>query len=654
MTSVTKHYNETIPGPMMEEDRCLRFLESHHPGLVSRFLEKREKGRKGILNKLADSVLRENIDSHYVQAHTVKKKNGLILIDGEPGPWAGILRNLSTLLLEEHQPYKLVSKPGYAILFPIKKESAFHLVETGTPLWMDEGGIREISSAAELVYWLFRKEDYKNRDTFIEELNNGTVNLTLAHTFHEEWKQHIQREAEQIGVTNSLDYVDRKRSTGLSPSLFFEQMVVEGHHLHPGAKTKLGLSYDNVVRYSPEFHQTFPIRFVAVKSSVLASTDQTFEDYFFDIAQNARRELEDLGHSSETYAIMPVHPWQYEYEIPVIYKQEIDAGSVVLLPETRLPAEATSSFRTVAPKRKGAPVLKLAVNSQMTSTVRSISPQTALNSAVFSSMIEEILREESQLHTFVPLNEWAGAAYQSSDSWKSRNLTMLVREAVDEKVEEDELAIAGMSLYAESPVSGKTILQEVVDQFASTEKLSQAEASRQFFEDYVEKVLPGYLTLMVKYGVALEGHLQNSVPVFKKGRLSRFFFRDWGGARIYTDRLRKRGLQPKFAADSVSVTNERSDMHNKLYYTVFQNHLGEMIRQLVSYSGLKEASFWQVVKSVCDDVLNQLSQQKDIASQVEEDREFLYQATVMHKSLTKMRLTDSQGYGYNEVPNPLA
>jgi D-ornithine---citrate ligase len=654
MTSVTKHYNESLPGPMLEENRCIRFLESQHPGLVSRFLEKREEGRKGILNKLADSVLRENIGGHYVEAHTVEKKNGVILLDGQPGPWAGILRNLSTLLFQEHQHYKFVRIHTYGILFPIKKESAFQLVETDTPLWVDESEIRELSSAAELVYWLFSKEDYKNRDAFIEELNNGTVNLTLAYAFHEEWKQNIQREAEQIGVKNCLDYVNQKRTTGLSPSLFFEQMVVEGHHLHPGAKTKLGLSYDNVFRYSPEFHQPFPIRLVAVRRNDVVSTDQTFEDCFIDISQKARRELEALGYSAETYTILPVHPWQYEYEIVNIYKEEIEAGAVVLLPDTRLPAEATSSFRTVAPKRENAPVLKLAVNSQMTSTVRSISPQTAMNSAVFSSMIEEILREETQLSSFVPLNEWAGAAFQSSDSLKSRNLTMLVREAVDEKVGEDELAIAGMSLYAESPVSGKTILQEVVDQFASAESLSKTEACRQFFKDYVEKVLPGYLTLMVKYGVALEGHLQNSVPVFRKGRLSQFFFRDWGGARIYTDRLRNQGLQPNFAADSVSVTNQLSDMHNKLYYTVFQNHFGEMIRQLVSYSGIKESSFWGIVKSVCEAVLNELSQQIDIANQVEEDCMFLYQPTVMHKSLTKMRLTDSRGYGYNEVPNPLS
>lgn len=644
----------TIPGPEKEEARCLKFLKSHHPEKAAHFSENCTYGRKGILSKLADSVLRENIDGIYETADVIEKHEEGLFINGNPFLWPGKYKSLATIPFKDDYKYKLVHKDGYGVLFPIKKESAFQLVETDPPLWIDDGEFREISSAAELVYWLFRIEDYKNRDRFIEELNNGTVNLTLAYVFHEEWKKNIQREAQQHGVSNSYDYVQQKRKADFSPSLFFEQMVLEGHHLHPGAKTKLGLSYDDVLRYSPEFHQTFPVRFAAVKRDSLSVTEKTFENYFSPVAEEARKELEDLGYESEGYGILPIHPWQFKNELPLIYKKEVDEGTVVLLQETRMAAEATSSFRTVAPKLEGTPVLKLAVNSQMTSTVRSISPQTALNSTVFTSMVASIMQKETQLASFAPLNEWAGAAFQSSDVLKSRNLTMLVRESIDKKLEEEEVAIAGMSLYAESPVSGQTVFHDIIDVFSEAGGWNRTEAAYRFFNDYVKTVIPGYLTLMVKYGIALEGHLQNSIPVFRNGRLSRFFFRDWGGARIYTDRLRKQGLSPKFAADSVSVTNKRSDMHNKLYYTVFQNHLGELIRQLVQYSGTEEWVYWEVVKSVCHDVLDQLAEQKDIAAQVEEDRAFLFQPFVMHKSLTSMRLTDLRGYGYNKVPNPLA
>ena len=252
------------------------------------------------------------------------------------------------------------------------------------------------------------------------------------------------------------------------------------------------------------------------------------------------------------------------------------------------------------------------------------------------------------------LNEISGASFRSEDQLKSRNLTMLIRENIDAKIEKDEAAIAGMALYAESPVTGTTMLKELADQLRVEESLTEAQASAEFFNDYIQIVIPAYVTLMVKYGVALEGHLQNSIPVFRKGRLTRFFFRDWGGSRVYEQRIRKQNLNPSFAAGSVSVTSELSEVHNKLYYTVFQNHLGEIIRQLVLYSGLEEKDFWKQVKLTCEKTFETLREDSNLKEAVEEDRAFLYQSSVMHKSLTKMRLTDSKEYGYNKVPNPLA
>ena len=251
-------------------------------------------------------------------------------------------------------------------------------------------------------------------------------------------------------------------------------------------------------------------------------------------------ELHQKGYDPETYEVLPVHPWQYEHAIPSIYKEEIEAGDVILLEAVSMQADATSSFRTVSPIGDQTPVIKLAVNSQMTSTVRSISKQTAMNSTVFTSMMKTVMERED-LPRFAPLNETAGAAFDSEDELKSRNLTMLIRESIDAHLQEDEIAIAGMSLYAESPMSGKTILHELVDQ--------SGQHVLDFFQQYIQTVIPGYMTLMIKYGIALEGHLQNSLPVFKNGRLSRFFFRDWGGPCLRTtfeEARHRRGFCTRF------------------------------------------------------------------------------------------------------------
>ncbi|WP_406945869.1 IucA/IucC family protein [Halobacillus sp. SY10] len=639
---LTERMNARNPGLHKEEDQAFQFLNSAYPAYTARFFECRAEARKGILLKLANSIIRENIDDLY---------SGAIPMDGENSYLGRTIFEGGDSPLEKDRTYLLVQKQGNKILFPVLNRSAFRFVEVDVPLLVEGRGVRPVSSASELVFLLFKKEDYPNRDTFVLELNNGTANLALALTFHEEWKQAVRSEAANLEVETSIDYVLEK---GEDAHLFFEQLVVEGHHLHPGAKTKIGLTYEDTFRYSPEFHQTFPIRLAAVKETLVLSTGTTFESSFPETAEAGKKELKDRGYVEDSYTILPVHPWQFEHAIPEIYQKEIEDEEVILLSSRPMGAEATSSFRTVAPKRKEAPVLKLAVNSQMTSTVRSISTHTAMNSTVFSKMMEEIKDREPHLHSFVPLNEWGGTAFRSEERLKSRNLTMLIRESLHPHLEEGEVAVAGMSLYAQSPISGLTILHELVQEYETKHHLSRTEAAKEFFCHYIQKVLPGYMTMMVKYGVALEGHLQNSLPVFKNGRLTRFFFRDWGGARVYAERLRNQGISPKFAADSVSVTNDRSQVHNKLYYTVFQNHLGEIIRQLVTYSGLLEETFWMEVKRVVKEELDRLSLVDDLAVQVAEDRTFLFQPTVMHKSLTQMRLSNSKGDAYTEVPNPLA
>lgn len=228
---------------------------------------------------------------------------------------------------------------------------------------------------------------------------------------------------------------------------------------------------------------------------------------------------------------------------------------------------------------------------------------------------------------------------------------MLLREDIDDYLNEEEEAVAGMALYADAERGKGTVLQSLVREYRENQQLPEKQAALSFFRDYAETVLPPYLTLMTKYGIALEGHLQNSVPVFRDGKITRFFFRDWGGARFYQPRLKSRGYKPAFMKGSVSVTQEVSSMHHKLYYTVFQNHLGEIIRQLTEEADVEEEVFWTVVREICQRVYETL--EKEAPEEARQDYAFLTQRTVMHKSLAKMRLLGEKEDGFSEVPNPL-
>ncbi|QPC45636.1 IucA/IucC family protein [Mangrovibacillus cuniculi] len=630
---------------LKEEQEVYEFLQQKMPEYAPRYISLLSKGRKGILHKLASGILRENIDDSYLNAVTRK---GTSETWGESHLPSYFFTWIKTMPLSHNGTYKIVERDGRYFVFQIEGEFAYQRVQTtGDILLVTEHGVSAIDTASQLLGEFYQNSaSPENFEGFIVELDNGTANATLSYLYEEIWSHQVRVEGKERNVCNLWDYIREKQleDPSFSTALFFEQLAVEGHHLHPGAKTKTGLRVDNVFRYSPEFHQTFSVRFVAVHRTLLRTTEEGgfLETVLPSVHAKGMRELQDRGFEASEYDILPVHPWQYKFALASIYEEEIRREQLLFLPNVTLKAKATSSFRTVYPLEKSAPGIKLAVNSQMTSTVRSISTNTALNTTSFSAMIDEIKKREPHLTSFVPINEIAGAAFPSGDNLKSRNLSVLLRESIEDKLEPGEIAIAGSSLYAKSPFSTKTIVQEMVDSYKKDVV--------GFFEDYVDKSLAGFLTLMVKYGVALEGHLQNSVPVMKDGEITRFFFRDWGGARIYKPRLENQGVSISFEENSVSITNSIRDMHDKLYYTVFQNHYGEVIRQLVLHYDVSELSLWQLVKQKCKEILSTLREEVC----VEDDSTFIFQPIVQHKSLTTMRLKDGKGYEYNEVPNPLS
>ncbi|MDQ4063567.1 MAG: IucA/IucC family protein, partial [Actinomycetota bacterium] len=360
----------------------------------------------------------------------------------------------------------------------------------------------------------------------------------------------------------------------------------------------------------------------------------------------------------------PVHPWQLKNVVPEVYRLEISQKVVVLVEGASVPGSATSSFRTVL-TRVGCERLavKTSVDSQMTSTIRSISPNTTNNAPAFTRLIRAILRQEPHIaRTFVPVCEVAGANFKADPdepdprtvTSKSRNLSAILREDVGQHTGRDELAIVGCALYAGSPITGKPVLAELVEAFAkSSGAHSSSEAAFRFISEYASIALPGFLTLMVKYGVGLEGHLQNSVPVFKGGRPVSLLFRDWGGARIHSERLRRRGFRVRFYPDSAVVTDRLDEMRNKVFCTVFQSHLGEIILQSCKHFDVPERDLWREVSRICDKIFDEIGSQPGHAADAYADREALYRAEVDHKALTTMRLNPKGGYRYARVSNPL-
>jgi len=197
---------------------------------------------------------------------------------------------------------------------------------------------------------------------------------------------------------------------------------------------------------------------------------------------------------------------------------------------------------------------------------------------------------------------------------------------------------------------------EMLELFAAGRGIAGADlAAIAFVRRYCEVCLPGFLTVMSRYGVSLEGHLQNSIPVFRGGETVCVLVRDFGGVRILRERLVRQGIRADLYPGSPVVIEDVEDLQNKVYYPVFQNHLGELVTCLVRRLDVEEERLWGSVAEVCRGVFRGLKGDPAIREQAARDEAALFRPTLDLKAMTTMRLLgDVTRYTFSEVPNPLA
>src|SRR5215208_38982 len=79
--------------------------------------------------------------------------------------------------------------------------------------------------------------------------------------------ERLRRIASGCGAKTVLDLALTLQSSDgtFDSALFFEQLCVEGHNLHPGSKTKMLMEPEAVYRYAPEFDGTPDRRLVGIR-----------------------------------------------------------------------------------------------------------------------------------------------------------------------------------------------------------------------------------------------------------------------------------------------------------------------------------------------------------------------------------------------------
>jgi hypothetical protein len=307
-----------------------------------------------------------------------------------------------------------------------------------------------------------------------------------------------------------------------------EQLLTDGHPIHPCCRTRGGMTVADVLAYAPEHFPVIRLRRFRVPA-----------DRWYGTAP----------------PLLYAHPWQAG-RLRDRYPWLVDDG------ETG-PVRPLMSLRTVAPV-DGGPHVKTAVDVQMTSAVRTVSPAAVHNGPVLSRLLRRLTAD-------LPIDVLAetGGGAVVVDGAPQRHLAFLRREAP--VLHPGETAVP-LAVLCASPM----LLGRVHDPYDFLARLGDL-----LFSPLLE---------LLRRGVALEAHGQNTLVVLRGAHPVRILYRDLGGVRVSPHRL---GTAVDLVGDLPS--DDPQVLRDKLTAAAFSTVAAELIDALARARGADPHRLWGIV-----------------------------------------------------------
>ncbi|MFF4805169.1 IucA/IucC family protein [Streptomyces sp. NPDC001351] len=325
---------------------------------------------------------------------------------------------------------------------------------------------------------------------------------------------------------------ERRERPSDGPDLFLaaEQALVLGHPLHPTPKSREGLSEAEAPSYSPELRGSFPLHWLAVAPSVLASDSAwTERGRPVPAPQLMARLAEAELTLPDGYAALPLHPWQLrEVRQRADTSPLFDAGLLRDLGAHGAPWHPTSSVRTV--HRSGSPaMLKLSLGLRITNSRRENLRKELHRGVEVHRLLRSGLSTQWQAaHPgFDIVRDPAWLAVDGPDGSPSAGLDVMIRHNPFNP-SDNVSCVAGLvsprphsgtgsnsAGAARRPEDGPPPLQSrlaaVVTRLTARTGRPRAAVAVEWFLRYLEQVVRPVLWLDAEAGIALEAHQQNTL-----------------------------------------------------------------------------------------------------------------------------------------------
>lgn len=464
-----------------------------------------------------------------------------------------------------------------------------------------------------------KSELIHSRDSFIEVYK-------AFDTRHE----YLQRHDKYINASERLNFFTwlekLKKDNDIDDVLYSESLIFEGHPTHPLTKTKLPLSMEEVRTYSPEFEKIINLKVMLIHNeyvnvtTILDHSQFILNEVIPEYIDELHTFMNDRERLLKDYKVILVHPWQYEHTIRNKYKEWLQDYILISTP-FQVPSKATSSFRTMSLINHPYHV-KLPVNVQATSAVRTVSPETTIDGPKLSQALHRELNQYTQLD--VALEPYG--LFAKTDSDDARQLACIIREKPFTKDD-------GILLVTGALVNKNVVDNEItVDSYLKwiNDDINQ-HTIRQFMRNYTRQLVTPLLALIQDYGIALEAHMQNTLVHLGPKYQIKFIVRDLGGSRIDIKTLSQK-LKHIEVENKSLLADSIEEVIMKFQHAVVQNQLAELIFHFKKYDFIKEEELFNIIQEEIEVAINDTKPHADTL------RKVLFGPTITVKALLKMRM----------------
>ena len=467
---------------------------------------------------------------------------------------------------------------------------------------------------------------------------------------------------------NALRWAARQASVNpaFSPLALFEQAVVDGHPLHPCARVRGGMTAKELLRYGPEWADAVTVKIVAIARASFtqppfAPRTMTAElrHWHPDAVDSAAAQLRSLQRDPADYELLPVHPWQLNRALQDRYAAVMARGQIIAIPQVGILARPLLSLRTLAPAaaRRSAHI-KTSVDIRLTTATRVVSAPTLHNGPIMSALLARICRRERGFDgRLISLAELASGSYRpgaGEPADAAASLAAIMRESPEQHIDDGEIALPVAALAARSPLTGRPVLADALDELAAAHDYTNPNPAMHFLARYCNCTLPALFALLSRWGIALEPHGQNAVVVLRQGLPVRLLYRDFGSIRVSLARLVRAGERPPALIGALR-TEDENELRAALFFPLLETNFGQLVGTLAMVAQVERGRAWRLVARYCRSIYATLTSDPAIAAQASRDEAALFAPTLPAKSMLRVQLSaDPHVPQWVEVPNPLA